>query len=267
MADRDFLVFRLNGPMAAFGDIAVGERRSLWDVPSKSGVLGLLAACLGLDRNDDAAHTALHDDLGFAVRVDNAGNILRDFHTAQTPTEASREKRRRAGLPLSTARDQLSCGSLYTVVSNRLYRAEVAVTVALWVRPQRQRDLDALSQALRQPHFVPYLGRKSCPLGAPPCPTVVAAPGLLAAFNAFDQSVHAADQSLPVFARRKADDSQRPVWFERNAGLEAEDASNPETRQRRDGLRQRSRWQFSDRLEGVLWWTPPAPADKSEVAA
>ncbi len=57
-----YLTFALVAPLASFGGIAVGERRSGWDRPARSAVLGLIGACLGLEREDDAAKTALAED-------------------------------------------------------------------------------------------------------------------------------------------------------------------------------------------------------------
>ena len=51
---RDYLVFRLYGPMCSWGDIAVGEVRPSTVHPSKSAILGLIAAALGVKRPDTA---------------------------------------------------------------------------------------------------------------------------------------------------------------------------------------------------------------------
>jgi CRISPR system Cascade subunit CasD len=37
---RDYLLFRLYGPLAAWGDIAVGEYRPSFAHPSKSAIIG-----------------------------------------------------------------------------------------------------------------------------------------------------------------------------------------------------------------------------------
>ena len=51
---RDYLVFRLYGPMCSWGDIAVGEVRPSTVHPAKSAILGLIAAALGIKRPDTA---------------------------------------------------------------------------------------------------------------------------------------------------------------------------------------------------------------------
>ena len=51
---RDYLVMRLYAPLASWGEIAVGEVRHSANYPSKSALLGLLGAALGVRRDDDA---------------------------------------------------------------------------------------------------------------------------------------------------------------------------------------------------------------------
>src|SRR6266699_2816470 len=81
---QEYLVFRLYGPMCSWGDIAVGEVRPSTMHPSKSAILGLVAAALGLKRPDtvrdenerttlEVAHSTLAHGYGFAVRVDAPG--------------------------------------------------------------------------------------------------------------------------------------------------------------------------------------------------
>ena len=50
---REFLIFRLYGMMASWGDIAVGELRPTFDHPSRSAIVGLLAAALGIRRDEE----------------------------------------------------------------------------------------------------------------------------------------------------------------------------------------------------------------------
>lgn len=251
----EFLVFRLKGPMMAFGEITVGERRSLWDVPSKSGVLGLVAACLGLEPKDHEALLNLDQSLGFAVRVDQSGRPLRDYHTAQAPKDASLTRRKKANLGLNTRKDELECDDLNTVLSERLYRLEAEVTIALWVKPNHHYDLKAVSEALMRPIFTPYLGRKSCPLGAPTRPLILNKTHLMTALSVYDESLREAEKYLGL--KREA---FKPcdLWFEWDCGLNDEQKMAVAVRSRRDALRNRKLWQFSDRQEGKLDW-PPMP--------
>lgn len=241
MVDRTFLVFRLAAPIGAFGDIAVGERRSTWDVPAKSGVLGLVAAGLGIDRGDAAAHQALDVGLGFAVRQDQAGWPLRDYHTAQAP-------KARVGKHWRTRREELDADDLNTVLSERIYRIEPIATVLLWLRADRDLDLAGMEAALNRPHFTLYIGRKACPLGWPPRPRLIQAADVNSALAAYDAAESASDHLLRTFRGRRRDNQKQWVWVE--AGEVADLAENvKERRQRRDGLMNRSLWQFTDRME------------------
>lgn len=243
MVARDFLLFRLAGPMAAFGKIAVGERRDIWGEPSKSGVLGFVAGAQGLTRDDTLAHQALEAGLGFAVRIDNPGRPMRDYHTAQTP-------KARKNLSWRTRKGELSDrDNLNTVLSERLYRLEARATIALWRKVEDGPDLTLLRDAIRRPGFIPYLGRKSCPLGEPPRPQVVSADGLAIAFQAYDALRAPEDRTAGAPVSLGAD---CPIWLELDAGLDDEDARAQPIRQRRDATRDRVLRQFADRREGRL---------------
>jgi CRISPR system Cascade subunit CasD len=103
-----YLTFALVAPLAAFGSIAVGERRSGWDRPARSAVLGLVGACLGLDRADDAAQAALAEGYGLALLCYAPGRLLADYHTTQVPS-AQRGKR------FATRAEELASRNLNTV--------------------------------------------------------------------------------------------------------------------------------------------------------
>jgi CRISPR system Cascade subunit CasD len=110
-----FLIFTLAAPMASFGGVAVGERRDSWERPSVSALLGLLAAALGVDRSDEATHTALALSYRFAIRIEQPGDPFADYHTAQV---ASQRKGRR----FATRANELAVDDLETILSRREYR-------------------------------------------------------------------------------------------------------------------------------------------------
>jgi CRISPR system Cascade subunit CasD len=182
MAMHRFIVFRLYGPLAAWGDIAVGEQRPSTPHPSKSAVLGLVAAGLGIQRSDDQAHAALQQGYGFAVRVDSAGVPLRDYHTSQYAKSTARLHH------LRTRRDELADrGNRATVLSTRDYRADALYTVCLHQRKEGNAPpAEAIAAALAKPGFIPYLGRRSCPTALPLSPSVIEARDFSAALAAYD---------------------------------------------------------------------------------
>ncbi|MEY3760994.1 MAG: hypothetical protein RIR39_2485, partial [Pseudomonadota bacterium] len=81
----DVLVFRLYGPMASWGEIAVGESRHTANYPSKSAIIGLLGAALGIARDDEETQIQLQQGYSLAVELWTAGSLLRDYHTTQVP--------------------------------------------------------------------------------------------------------------------------------------------------------------------------------------
>jgi CRISPR system Cascade subunit CasD len=227
--------------MGAFGDIAVGERRATWDVPSKSGVLGLVAAALGLKREETSRHQALDEGLGFAVRQDDAGRPLRDYHTAQAP-------KARKGRAWRTRREELEADDLNTVLSERVYRLEPESTVVLWTKADGAPALTDIEAALKRPTFALYLGRKACPLGWPPRPRLVEAATVNQALVAYDALEAEADHALRWYRPRRWRSRPPALWIE--AGAQSDEAGPArERRQRRDGLMNRALWQFTDRTE------------------
>ena len=162
----DYLVFQLYGPMASWGDIAVGETRRSALQPSKSAVLGLLAAALGINRADDTLHAAMADAYGFAVKVLSSGSLLVDYHTVQVPPQ-------KRNTVFRTRKDELAAEKLGTLLSNREYRCDTACIVAIWIAQENAPfSFGELQTALNRPKFIPYLGRKSCPLAIPMNPEI-----------------------------------------------------------------------------------------------
>lgn len=237
---NSFLLFRLWGPMASWGEIAVGERRGSWNRPSRSAILGLIAAALGIDRMDGAAHERIEAQIALAIRVDAPGKPLRDYHTTQSPSQ-------RRGACWRTRRDELDrINSLNTILSDRRYYAETDAIIALWPRiAEPAYSLDYLMQKLNEPVFPLYLGRKACPLGRPPYPCIIDVDSLWAAFSNYDEQLAPLSDRCDALRSAK---SAPELW------LSEEDAralglSPIERVTRRDGIRDRRHWLFNDRAE------------------
>jgi CRISPR system Cascade subunit CasD len=234
----EFLTFALAAPLAAMGDIAVGERRGSWDRPGRSAVLGLLGACLGLARDDEASHAALEDGYGLALCRQHIGSLLADYHTAQVPPA-------RRGRRFLTRAEELAVDALETILSRRDYRTDVLVLAALWQRPGAKWPLAAIEAALRAPHFAPYFGRKSCPLMLPLAPTreETADPAMALASRAADgpEPERRILRSSPgAVVTMTAADAR---WF----GLKFNRIEI-----RRDVATSRRRWQFALREDAIL---------------
>ena len=80
------LLLRLAAPLQAWGADSKFETRKTGREPTKSGMIGLLAAALGLRRDEREALTRL-TGLRFGVRVEREGQLLVDYHTAKTQDE------------------------------------------------------------------------------------------------------------------------------------------------------------------------------------
>ena len=75
------LLLRLAAPLQAWGSDSKFETRKTDREPTKSGVVGLLAAALGL-RRDDTEGLARLNGLRFAVRADQEGSLLVELEAA-----------------------------------------------------------------------------------------------------------------------------------------------------------------------------------------
>ena len=149
------LLLRLAGPLQAWGADSKFETRKTGREPTKSGVIGLLAAALGL-RRDAAEEMQKLNSLRFAVRVDREGSLLADYHTAGNPTPGEVKKARAAGK---------KAGAVY--VTRRYYLADAVFLAGL--ESEDEALLHTLAAALRRPAFPLFLGRRSCPPTLPLC--------------------------------------------------------------------------------------------------
>jgi len=248
-----YLTFALVAPLAAFGSIAVGERRSGWDRPARSAVLGLVGACLGLDRADDEAQAALAEGYGLALLCYAPGRLLADYHMTQVPS-AKRGRR------FATRAEELAAPDLNTILSRRDYRCGAWHLGALWARAETVRwPIEALAEAMERPGFVPYLGRKSCPLGLPlaPCITEAADPptALLARHTEGPEAKLEHPKGRTLRGVLADAPGEAITVLDADAGR-----NDPRLRRielRRDQPRSRRRWQFDLREEAVLGATVP----------
>ena len=136
------LLLRLAAPLQAWGADSKFETRKTNREPTKSGVIGLLAAALGL-RRDETEPLARLARLHFGVRVEREGQLLVDYHTAKTQDEKT------------------------SYVTYRHYLEDAAFLVGL--ESEDTALLQELAEALTHPVFPLYLGRRACPPTLPLC--------------------------------------------------------------------------------------------------
>ena len=126
------LLLRFAGPMQAWGADSRFDIRKTNREPTKSGVVGLLAAALGMRRDEPLDELAA---LRFGVRVDREGVLLRDFHMVK--------------------------GEKSSYVTTRYYLCDAAFLVGLYSRDEAL--MERLEDAVRHPAYPLFLGRRSCP--------------------------------------------------------------------------------------------------------
>ncbi|HXK57076.1 MAG: type I-E CRISPR-associated protein Cas5/CasD [Gammaproteobacteria bacterium] len=240
---KDYLLFQLYGAMASWGDTAVGEFRPSHSHPTRSAVLGLVAAALGIRQHEEEQLQALENSCRVAVRLDWPGEAMRDYHTTQVPPQQRKVRH-------YTRRDELKADKLHTILSQRDYRTDSAATIALTSKNEPSFKLQQIADKLQRPELPLYLGRKSCPLAFPAQPRIVQAKDLKAAFDTcpliteqlenFTTDLHRFGQAIA------APDHIRYYWeeSETNPGMETQMIYS-----RRDRLRNRKRWQFDMRSE------------------
>ena len=134
------LLLRMAAPMQSWGADALFNIRQTENLPTKSGVIGLVAAALGRRREEPVEDLAA---LRYGVRVVRPGVLLCDYHTvSRSPSPR----------PSQNQTDY---------VTKRYYLAD-AVFIAGLESPVKV-FLEELEQALRAPAFPLFLGRRCCP--------------------------------------------------------------------------------------------------------
>ena len=151
------LIMRLAGPMQSWGIDSRFSIRDTLSEPSKSGVIGILCAALGWDRQWETMEIAGKrrtlielDMMRYGIRVLQEGSRRRDYHTALEVLRSN------AKIKAKGKRSQSEVG---TVVSERHYLSDAHFLVGL--ESSERPLLEALDVALHHPHWPLALGRKS----------------------------------------------------------------------------------------------------------
>lgn len=137
------LLLKFAGPLQSWGTSSHFETRHTDYYPSKSAVIGMIAAAFGYRRNEshDADLRQLNE-LAFAVRIDQQGNLLKDYHIASKCKPTGEFDR--------------------NYVTNRYCLEDAVFLVALGSEDSLL--LEKIEQALTAPYFQLCLGRRSFPL-------------------------------------------------------------------------------------------------------
>ncbi len=171
-----FLILQLDGVLQAWGDHTFEDFRPTVGFPTRSGLLGLLAACLGIDRSDIKNLSALDRSVYFTIRAEDryvedkgcATLRITDFHTVQNARKVDIRK-----------------SNEYPVVSRREYLCDAVFSVAVEQSAHVDYSLAQIEAAVKKPIYTPFLGRRSCPLNRPLFAAYVDAENALEALNKF----------------------------------------------------------------------------------
>lgn len=163
------VALRLSGPLQSWGSGSKFVRRGTETAPTKSGIIGLVAAAKGLRRTERLTELL---GLRFGVRVDQPGQLLRDFQTARRPRKERDGSIGWSALPLS-------------------YRYYVSDASYVAVLEGDRALLEGIDEAVRSPVFPLYLGRRSCPPAGP------------VALGVFDHDLGTALEELPWHASER----------------------------------------------------------------
>ncbi|MFD7982688.1 type I-E CRISPR-associated protein Cas5/CasD [Kitasatospora indigofera] len=147
------LLLHLAGPLQSWGERSQFNERDTAPFPTRSGVIGLLASALGRRRGESIDDLAR---LSLTVRTDRPGVLLRDLHTVGGGLKGRDT--------VTTAEGKKRSGGTATLLSHRYYLADAAFTAAL---TGERTLLEECAQALAEPQWPPFLGRRSCPPEGP----------------------------------------------------------------------------------------------------
>lgn len=198
---QEYLILKLQGPMQAWGRESFEGLRPSELFPGRSALLGLLGACLGIERTDQNRQQALAGSVSFAVRVDPvfdkqtqkriATQKMTDYHTVKNARE-----------------DYRGLKSHDTIQTWREYWQDACYTVALWNNAGAVVSLADIAQAVKQPIYTPVLGRRSCPLARPLFETTRSADSALAALAQIGNNrgtIYSEEESAGAIPLKKRD--------------------------------------------------------------
>lgn len=223
---REFLLLRLEGPLQAWGDVAIDGMRPIRPFPPRSAIAGLLSSAMGWRHTDGRRTTALQDALTMAVRIDRAGQHIVDYQTAELAETTSGwthwgiEYREignvvRAEQILGRPPRERATQQLW-----KSYTADASFLVAVGLTEESPVTIDLLESALTQPARPLYLGRRSCPPSTALLEGRVTAktPGEALAnesnreapywFDASDEPLSAWTESMEIWDRRDFESGQ-----------------------------------------------------------
>jgi CRISPR system Cascade subunit CasD len=161
------LAFYLDAPLQSWGASSKFQRRETGSFPTKSAVIGMVAAAFGIDKH--VPHEAvklvpLTNLLFTAVKIDGKPiTRMMDFHTIGGGYEKSISQREKMSIP------QKASGAPFgTVITRRSYLTDARFAILL---DGELAVLEKVKAALENPVWGVWFGRKTCLPATPltPC--------------------------------------------------------------------------------------------------
>jgi CRISPR system Cascade subunit CasD len=150
MSSPAYLSLLLDAPLQSWGYQSRFDRRTSLSYPTRSGIVGMLCAAMGIDRSD-AQGLGQFSDLKMTVYVFSGAGRLMDFHTVGGGWE--RKTDRQNIVPKADG----SVGD--TVVTHREFLQNAKFGMILH---GDQALLGSIAMALQNPRWGMWLGRKAC---------------------------------------------------------------------------------------------------------
>ena len=198
------LVFTLAAPYGAWGSASLSSATTAHKAteldPSKSALTGLLGAALGFAR-PRLGELAKHLRVAVWVLARPERDPAPDYHTI---TRADPPSGREHWGRFEELRSHLAGGEAKgSLISRREYWSGGLWTAAVW-SDHPEAGPGRLAEALAAPRWPLYAGRKSCTLGLPPDPEVIAAAGPVAALRAYGRPEERHPALAPLLKRLTA---------------------------------------------------------------
>lgn len=146
MPGRLLLLLWLEGPLQSWGERGRWDMRDTAPMPTKSGVVGLLACAQGIPRSD-CRLVEMESALTMGVRADRPGYYLEDYQTIT------------GGISTADGKGRGNKGDEGTIISRRQYLQDASFLVVL---DGEEEDLRRCAHYLQHPAWAVYLGRRSC---------------------------------------------------------------------------------------------------------
>lgn len=155
--------FVLEGAFQGWGVVSEYNRRGTAYAPTARGVIGLIGCCMGIPRGDSRLK-----EMENTIRISSvvnknddgvakSGSLLTDFQTVS----------RIDGKKLESAGDKSA--ESYSIVLRKSYLNDASFTVYV---EGPDEEVKKVYDALLDPVWVPYLGRKNCTPTVPIIPVI-----------------------------------------------------------------------------------------------